>query len=163
MHRVATLYISCGLAALVGCGGSDNEAATDSAANPPAAATPAAEPAPAPISLADLAGTWKMRSTPETGDTTSIQYELHAKAEPSGWTLNFPKRKPIPVRVTPGGDSLLTDAGPYPSVIRKGVQVRTQGVMRLQDGKLVGTTVARYTTSGPDSVVRLRTEGTKAP
>jgi hypothetical protein len=162
MRRFAPLFVSCGLAALVGCGRSDTETAADTAAGTPATAT-AAEPAPAPISLADLAGTWKMRSTPETGDTTSIQYELHAAAEPSGWTINFPKRKPIPVRVTPGGDSLLTEAGPYPSVIRKGVQVRTQGVMRLEGGKLVGTTVARYTTTGPDSVVRLRTEGTKSP
>jgi hypothetical protein len=35
--------------------------------------------------------------------------------------------------------------------------------MRLQDGKLVGITVARYATSAPDSVVRLRIEGTRAP
>jgi len=161
MRRFAPLSASCILAALVGCGGSDTETATDTAASAPAPA--AAEPAPAPISLADLAGTWKMRSTPETGDTTSIEYELRATGEASGWTLNFPKRKPIPVQVTPAGDSLVAEAGPYQSMIRKGAQVRTQSVMRLQGGKLVGTTVARYTGTGADSVVRLRTEGTKAP
>jgi hypothetical protein len=162
MRRFAPLYISCSLAALVGCGGSDAErGAADTAAS--ASAPAAAEPAPTPISLADLAGTWKMRSTPESGDTTSIEYELRATGEPSGWTLNFPKRKPIPMQVTSAGDSLVAEAGPYPSVIRKGAQVRTQSVMRLQDGKLVGTTVARYTGTKGDSVVRLRTEGTKAP
>jgi hypothetical protein len=34
--------------------------------------------------------------------------------------------------------------------------------MRLQDGKLVGETVAHYATSGPDSVASLRMEGTRA-
>jgi hypothetical protein len=33
----------------------------------------------------------------------------------------------------------------------------------MQNGKLVGTTTAHYVTTGPDSVIRLRTEGTKAP
>jgi hypothetical protein len=33
----------------------------------------------------------------------------------------------------------------------------------MQDGKMVGTTVARYQVSGPDSVARLTMEGTRAP
>ena len=53
-------------------------------------------------------------------------------------------------------------AGPYESVLRKGVQVKTTTVFRLQDGKLVGTTVAHYTTKGADSVRNLRAEGTRA-
>jgi hypothetical protein len=35
--------------------------------------------------------------------------------------------------------------------------------MKLQGGKLVGMTAAHYSTTGPDSVLRLRTEGTKMP
>jgi len=46
-------------------------------------------------------------------------------------------------------------------VLRKGVKVTTHSVFRLQDGKLVGTTVARYTTKGADSVRNLRSEGTR--
>jgi hypothetical protein len=33
----------------------------------------------------------------------------------------------------------------------------------MQDGKLVGTTRARYDVSGPDTVAMLRFEGTRAP
>jgi acyl-CoA thioesterase len=57
----------------------------------------------------------------------------------------------------------MSEAGPFESVLRKGVQVSTKQVSRLQDGKLVGTTVARYAVSGPDTVRRLRFEGTRKP
>jgi len=50
---------------------------------------------------------------------------------------------------------------PYASMRRKGKQVWTEGTYRLENGKIVGTTVAHYANSGADSVVRLRTEGTK--
>ena len=56
------------------------------------------------------------------------------------------------------GDSIITDAGPYESVLRKGVQVNTRVVSRLRGDKLVGTTTAHYRlhvdkeppVSGPD-------------
>jgi len=130
------------------------------AADTTAAAAPAPEAAaPAPLSLADLAGKWTMRTMPENADTTLITYEL--VADSAGWTFNFPKRKPVPVHVQASGDSLIAEAGPYESVLRKGVQVTTNSVLRLKDGKLVGTTIAHYA-KGPDTVRTLRTEGTRA-
>jgi hypothetical protein len=102
-----------------------------------------------------------MRTMPEDADTTLITWELTAKSDSSGWVSNFPKRKPVPVRVVASGDSLMTESGPYESVLRKGIQVTTNSVMRLQDGKLVGTTVAHYKTTGADTVRRLRFEGTR--
>jgi hypothetical protein len=132
------------------------------AADTTAAAAPAPEAAaPAPISLADVAGKWTMRTMPESGDTTLVTYELVAGSDTSGWVFNFPKRKPVPVRVVASGDSLVTEAGPFESVLRKGIQVTTNSVLRLQDGKLVGTTLAHYKTSGPDTLRRLRVEGTR--
>jgi hypothetical protein len=65
--------------------------------------------------------------------------------------------------VAVGGDSIITEAGPYESALRKGVQVRARMVLRLQEGKLVGTTEARYIKSGGDSVAHRPTEGTRAP
>jgi hypothetical protein len=44
---------------------------------------------------------------------------------------------------------------------RKGKTVVTEGVYRLQGGKLVGTTTAHYANSGADSVLVLKAEGTK--
>ena len=128
------------------------------------AAAPAAPAAPAPISLADVAGKWAVRTMPESGDSTLLSYEMVVGADTSGWSFNFPKRKPVPIRVVAvAGDSIVTEAGPFPSNLRKGVQVTSRTVNRLQDGKLVGATTARYATSGPDSVRHLRFEGTRAP
>lgn len=120
--------------------------------------------APAGIALADLAGTWNVRSTLDGSDKV-ITYDLVATADRSGWTLKFPGRDPIPVRVVAAeGDSIVWEAGPFESVIRKGVQVRNSRVVgRLEDGKLVGRTTATYETTGADSVATLTLEGTRAP
>ena len=62
------------------------------------------------------------------------------------------------------GDSIVWEAGPFESVIRKGVQVRVSRVVgRIRDGKLVGRTTARYDVAGADSVAHLTLEGTRAP
>ena len=73
----------------------------------------------------------------------------------------LPGRPPTPMRVTVDGDSIMTAAGPFESVLRPGTQVSTNGVLRLVNGMLNGTLVAHYVTAGSDSVVRLRTEGTR--
>jgi hypothetical protein len=153
------IVLSCCAVALIGCNKPKEEPATEAAAAPPETAA-----APAPVALADFAGKWSMRTMAESGDSALVSYEMIATSDSSGWTLNFPKRKPVPVRILAvGGDSIVTEAGPYESVLRKGVQVTTQSVQRLVDGKLVGTTTARYATGGADSVRHLRNEGTRAP
>lgn len=118
---------------------------------------------PATISLADVAGKWMATARPETGDTTVVNYEMTATADPSTWTITLPGRPVMPVNVRTDGDSIMVTNGPYESVLRKGVQVSTESVMRLVDGKLVGHTIAHYTTTAADSVVRLRVEATRAP
>jgi hypothetical protein len=121
--------------------------------------TVAAEPT---ISLADVAGTWEMRSVPETGsDTTATVYQLVASAD--GWTLMLPDRDPLEAEVTTSGDSIIMMAGPFESVRRDGVMVTTHSVYRLEGDRLVGTVVARYETTEGDSVLRLASEGTRTP
>jgi hypothetical protein len=44
---------------------------------------------------------------------------------------------------------------------RKGKQVWTEAVYRLENGKLVGTMTGHYAKSGADSVLKLHSEGTK--
>jgi len=101
----------------------------------------------------------------EARDSTLVTYQLTATADTSGWTITFPNRKqPIPARVVAvAGDSLVMEAGPYESVLRRGVQVTTHGVLRLENGKLVGQTVAHYRTARPDSVRTIPMEGTRTP
>ncbi len=126
-------------------------------------AEPAAPPAPAPINLADVAGTWTMQTMAEGSDSVLVSYTMTATGTTDGWTITLPGRPAMPLMVTAAGDSVTTMVGPYESVLRKGVQVSTNGVMRLVDGKLVGTTIAHYMAAGADSVVRLRNTGTKNP
>jgi hypothetical protein len=150
--------LCCTVTVLAGCAKPEQQAAKDTTAAAMSAGVPSAA-----ISLADIAGTWSMRGVTEDGKNTVVNYELVATPETSGWTLNFPNRDPIPLHVVAvAGDSIVLEAGPYESVLRKGVQVTTHTVGRIQDGKMVGLTVGRYTTTGPDSVVPVRFEGTRA-
>jgi hypothetical protein len=153
----------CCAAILAGCNKSEDRAADERTAMDTATAAPETPAAPATISLADVAGKWKVRSTDEAGGNV-VETELVATADTSGWTMTFPNRKPVPVRVVAvAGDSIVTEAGPFESFIRKGVQVTTRTVNRLQDGKLVGTIEARYATKAGDSVALRPSEGTRAP
>lgn len=115
------------------------------------------------ISLADVAGTWDMQALPETGDSALVTYTLVATDNMEGWTMTFPGREPIPVRVVAhGGDSIVTELGPYASALRDGIMVTTRSVMRLVDGNLSGTFTARYNTMEADSVLHGRGVGTRA-
>jgi hypothetical protein len=57
----------------------------------------------------------------------------------------------------------MVKSASYASQRRKGAKAMTETVYRLQDGKLVGRTTAHYVNAGPDSVLVLRNEGTRAP
>ena len=156
----------CATAILAGCGkpasrAADEQAAMDTSAQVGSAAQAAPAPA-ATISLADIAGKWKMRTTDESGGHP-VETVLNATADSSGWTMTAPKRKSVPLRVAAvAGDSIVTQSDPYESFILKGVQVTTRTVSRLQDGKLVGVTEAHYALKGGrDSVARRPTVGTR--
>jgi hypothetical protein len=154
----------CATAILAGCSKPASRAADEQAAmDTSAQAGPAAQAAPAAtISLADIAGKWKMRTTDESGGHP-VETVLNATADSSGWTMTAPKRKPVPLRVVAvAGDSIVTQSDPYESFILKGVQVTTRTVSRLQDGKLVGVTEAHYALKGGrDSVARRPSVGTR--
>ncbi len=145
----------CLAAALLGCGGSSDQANT-------AADSAALAPAPAGIALADLAGIWSVQVMPENSDSVLLTYQLTATADPAGWSMKLPDRAdPIPLQIVAvQGDSIVVHAGPYSSALRQGVTVSTDGVSRLQNGMMVGRTTAHYS-AGPDSVITLRTQGTR--
>jgi hypothetical protein len=167
MHRIARVSLACSTLLLLAACAKSDQAVKDSAAG--AMATPAAAPeaAPAPpatIALADVAGKWKVTTVPESGpDTATTTAVLIATPDTSGWSLQLKSGQKVPIQVTAAGDSVMTKSAIYPSMRRKGKQVWSEGFLRLQDGKLTGVTVAHYITSGADSVLRLRTEGTKVP
>ena len=151
--------LALGLATIAGCAKTEKPAAMP-AAPPPAPAAPAM---PAPINMADVAGKWTVKSMAADKDTVLVTYTLMATTDANGWMIELPKRKPMPVRVTISGDSVITDTGPYESVLRKGVQVTTHGSFHLMNGKLVGMNSAHYNVKTADSVLMLRSEGMKTP
>ena len=163
--RSTRLAVLCCAAALAACAKSEQTIAdTTSTPITPVGAESPGTVATSSIALADVAGTWKVRAVPTTGtDTTPTNYTLLATGEPSGWKITFADGQTITPTVTASGDSIIVDAGPFPSVRRKGTQVTTHSVARKQGDRMVGTTVAHYTTKGADSVVTLTLDGTKAP
>ena len=161
LHRTTRIAICCSAAVLAACAKKDN-AAIDTTASSSASTTTSTTTAPAPVNLADFAGKWDVRSVPATGDTTPTTYVLTATSGTTGWTIAFPGRAPIAAKVTVAGDSVEIDAGPYPSVRRKGVQVTTNGGLRIKNGGLVGSTTAHYKVKTADSVLVLNSTGTRA-
>jgi hypothetical protein len=118
---------------------------------------------PAPISLADVAGKWQVSSKPLSGaDTATNKYILTATADTTGWQIEFPSGLKVPLRVAVSGDSVQVRSGTFSSQRRRNLKVMTEGWSRLQGGKLVGTTTAHYQ-GAKDSVLQLRTEGTRIP
>jgi hypothetical protein len=151
-------FTCCCALILVACGKSKVQPAGDTTT-----AVSAAPQSQATISLADIAGKWKLRTTDQTGGS-AVESGLTATADTSGWTLTRPDGKTVPVRVVAvAGDSIVAEAGPYASALRKGIQVRSRMVLRLQEGKLVGTNEARYLLKGGDSVAVRPTVATRAP
>ena len=124
----------------------------------------APEPAPAPaktISLADLAGRWNFETRGDGTDTTVTKAVVVATADSTGWVLELPSGKKVANHVSVSGDSIMIRSEPYASMRRKGKQVWSEGVYRLEEGKLVGTLTGHYANSGADSVLKLHSVGTK--
>lgn len=112
------------------------------------------------LALADLAGTWDVRAISEAGDT--VPYQLVATDSRQGWEMRAEGRDPIPLQVVAvEGDSVVTRTAPYASMLREDVMVTVTSVMRLSGSRLAGTWVARYETTGADSVLTGRAEGTR--
>jgi hypothetical protein len=125
--------------------------------------TTAAMPAASPIDA--MKGKWAMKSIPVEGDTTPTAYTLDTSGDTTSWTLTFAGR-PTPVKLhvlSAAGDSVVTVSDEYDSARRKGVRVVTTSTFRAQGDRMTGMTTARYKVTGKDSVLMLRSEGTRMP
>ncbi len=115
------------------------------AQNPPPAPAPAVQPQRSGIRLADIAGSWEGKSMVGPKDSVIVTYVITATADPKGWTITYPGRDPIPTRiVTVGGDSIVTESGPFASILRPGQMVTTRTTSHYTADTATGTFEAHY-------------------
>ncbi len=126
----------------------------------PAKPKPAAPPAAA-SAKPTLAGTWAIASSVKTsaGKDTVVTSLLTATADANGWVTHLAGRDPIPTRVVAmGGDSVVAEAGPFPSVARPGQTVTTHETLHFKDDAVWGTIEANYSNG---EVVKGTVKGTR--
>ena len=159
MSRFAPMLI--GAVSFVACAKMDKAVDTTAAVVATPVGAAAAVPAAPAIDLAQLEGTWHGKSMPERKDTVINTWTLVAPADTSKWVTTFRNGQKIPVHVVAvAGDSVVSQLGPYRSASFKGQMLSARLVSRLQNGKMVGVAEMRLV-SKPDSVARVRIEGTR--
>jgi hypothetical protein len=112
------------------------------------------------IKLSDVTGKWTVKGSP-ANDTVVVTSVVNATANPKTWTLTYPNRDPIPVRVVAsGGDSIVTDVGPYPSMLRKGQTVTLlHSVGHYKGDMMTGWFEAHYSSG---DVIKGKQEATRS-
>jgi hypothetical protein len=111
-----------------------------------ASAVCAGAQSPGGIKLTDVAGVWEYRATVHPADTLVIVSVLVATADRNGWTIKHGNDPSLPLRVTAvGGDSIVIEAGPYPSTLKPGQTVlRNRIIMHYHGDRMAGAFEARY-------------------
>jgi hypothetical protein len=106
-------------------------------------------------------GVWEGRSTVPPRDSVIAIYTLTVTADASGVRMKLPDRDPqTPRLVAAGGDSVVTETGPYDSVARPGLKVTTRTISHFRGDSLFGSFEARYSDG---SVTSGRTSGKRVP
>ena len=108
--------------------------------------TASAQQPAAGIKPSDVAGVWDAKSMVGPNDSVVATSVLTATADTSGWTMKLEGRDLIAVRVVAmGGDSIVTEAGPYPSILRAGLTVTVlRNVSHYKGDSMWGTFEALY-------------------
>ena len=112
------------------------------------------------LKMSDIAGVWDAKTMVGPKDSVVVTDVLTMTADGKGWTMAFPGHTDaVPVKiVSMGGDSVVTDAGPYPSVLRAGQTVTVHMVAHFKGDTMWGTALAVY---GSGDKVALKVSATK--
>jgi hypothetical protein len=113
------------------------------------------------IKLSDVAGKWTVKGSVGPNDSVVVTSVVNATANPKTWTLTYPNRDPLPMRVVAsGGDSIVTEVGPYPSMLRKGQTVTLlHSVGHYKGDTMTGWFEAHYSSG---DVVKGKQEATRS-
>ena len=134
--------------------------AVDSAAT--AAPPPAA---PAPLTAADLAGTWHGIAKAEGTDSVVNRFTAVRSTDSTGKIISEGQKDSVAYTIRYDADSMIATSAAYTATdLPKGTPpVIFRSVGRLRDGKLVGTSTLMLA-SKPDSVLARSTwEATRTP
>jgi len=132
-------------------------------AETPKADSPAVAAGPAPLTAADVAGTWNGTTMAEASDSLISKWTVTGDGTNGKWIVEGQKDS-VATTTTYDADSMIVTSVAYKEPNVKGNPMVTfRSVGRLTGGKLVGT-AAVMPASKPDSVIaRFRWEATKAP
>jgi hypothetical protein len=104
-------------------------------------------------------GVWEGQSMVSPRDSVIATYALTVTPDLVGIRMQLPGRDPqAPRVVAAGGDSLVTETGPYDSVAKPGLKVTTRTISHFSGDSLFGSFTASYSDG---SVTRGRTSGKK--
>src|SRR5260370_40225763 len=107
---------------------------------------------------ADIGGTWDGKTMVGPKDSVITTWTLVIDPGKS-WTLTLPGRPPVAGRILASrGLTVLTEAGPYPSVTRPGQMVTTHTVAHFKGDHMTGATDAKFASG---DVVHAKTEATR--
>jgi hypothetical protein len=107
-----------------------------------------------------ISGTWNVRSVVGANDSVLIIFALTIAADGKSAIMKIPNEAPVPMRILAvGGDSIVTEAGPYASIVRASGSVKSlRSVAYFKGDEMWGTFEALYVNG---DLVRGRTEATR--
>jgi hypothetical protein len=93
-----------------------------------------------------FSGKWNGRAMVGANDSVVIVFALTIAPDGKSATMGFFNQDPVPARILAmGGDSMVTEAGPYQSVLRPREAVTTlRSVAHFKGDKMWGTFEAAY-------------------
>jgi hypothetical protein len=101
------------------------------------------------LKLSDIAGVWHVQTMIGPSDSVVATLELTETASDKGWSMVLADHPRLPVHVlTAGGDSVVWEAGPYPSTRRVGQTVVLHTVGHYKGDEMWGSFEAAYSVSG---------------
>ena len=115
------------------------------------------------VTLASVAGKWNTKVLVGPKDSIALINVIVASADKDKWIMKAAGQpNPVALRVVAmGGDSITTEAGPFPSSLRPGQTVTLlRSVMHYQGDKATGWFEAHYT-SGDAAKGKLEATRTK--
>ena len=154
-HMRKVLLLAAVLCACAPKDASDADSTADSAAG--------AVAAPAPLTAADVAGTWTGETKMEGSDSVVNHWTSMRVSDTEGKLVSENSADTISYTVVYDADSMIATSKPFTAKDNPKTPVMFKSVGRLKDGKLVGTTTTMIAAK-PDSVVsRARWEATRKP